>query len=60
MKRSDNGWFAEWDRETTNGGWRPVLQLDGHAPDFDIWFSTKQECEDWIREEVIGCGMLPE
>ncbi|MEV1245119.1 hypothetical protein [Nonomuraea sp. NPDC049750] len=58
---ADNGWFAEFDREATaEYAWRPVLQTDGGlAPDFDIWFATKEECEKWIRENVIGCEMLP-
>lgn len=56
----DEGWFAEFDREASAGvPWRPVLQLDGgHAPDLDIWFASQQECEDWIRDNVIGRGML--
>lgn len=53
------GWFAEFDDEVVlPGRWRPVLQLDGHAPDFDIWFPTKEECEGWIRTQVIGRTML--
>jgi hypothetical protein len=52
------GWFAEFDDEVLPGRWRPVLQLDGHAPDFDVWFQTKPECEDWIRANVIGRTML--
>lgn len=55
------GWFAEPDPETPAYPWRPVLQLEGTcAPDFDIWFKTKDECETWIRENVLGAGMLEE
>lgn len=53
------GWFADWDTEATEKGYQPCLETGtGHVPCFQVWFYTKRECEQWIRENVLGVGML--
>ncbi len=57
MKRT--GWFADTsDDAPKNFPYQPCLQLDGMCMDFDIWFATREECEEWIRKEVIGQEMF--
>lgn len=52
------GWFADVDPEMKAFKWQPCCQVDGMVQSLDIWFSSKEGCEDWIREEVLGLGML--
>jgi len=56
------GWLAEWDDdEDTNSRypWRPRLQVDeSWCPTLMVWFATKEECERFIREHIIGQTML--
>ena len=48
------GWFAECD-ET---GWQPYAQTEwGHFP-LEVWFPTEQACESFIREQIVGLGIL--
>ena len=59
------GWFAdtrdEDDPECFPGyEWSPFLQTSGLcAPLRGLGFQSKKECEDWIKTNVIGKGMLP-
>ena len=55
------GWFSDYDDEAEEGyRWQPCLETGaGHVPSFQVWFSTKAECDAWIAENVIGVGLLP-
>jgi hypothetical protein len=56
-------WFADWDEEGAVGeyGWAPFLETrEGHIPAIRVWFQTKSQCEDWIREYVIGAELETE
>lgn len=59
----ERGWFADVRQDPEDGPadmWQPCLETGiGHIPCFDIWFATRQECEKWIAETVLGVGMLP-
>jgi hypothetical protein len=54
------GWFADQDDRdgTREMRWRPYLQGEAACIPLDIWFDTKDACEGYIREQVIGAGML--
>ena len=61
------GWFADIanvdDPLLKSDGyrWQPCLQLEGgHCPAFDVWFATKEECERFIKDEILGQGVYPE
>lgn len=60
----NQGWYAEEDEDVRDEGkpmWRPVLQLNGHVMTCDgPWHLTKDECEAFIRQDVIGKGMWPD
>lgn len=64
MRRT--GWFADVcndDAETdpvTLVSWQPCLQVDGAVHSFDVWFASREDCEAYIREEIVGQGMLPD
>ena len=52
---SDNDhWFADVDDNQVRRGaapWRPYIQIWGGCHPIDgIWFHTKEDCEDFIRE----------
>jgi hypothetical protein len=52
-----HGWFADWDEEAA--GFRPVLQTKkGTVGSLDIWFTEEDQCNEFIRTEVIGEGLL--
>lgn len=58
------GWFAdprdEDDEDLVPGyPWTPFLQSPGMCTPLRLGFATKVECEQWIRDNVIGKGMLP-
>lgn len=60
-----DGWFAdvpavdEWaDAPSPESPWRPYLQLDGIRVSMNVWFRTEDDCTQFIREEVLGKGML--
>jgi len=48
-------WFADVDEDTEPGfPWRPYLQLHGMCiPLETISFSSKEQCEDFIRTDVL-------
>lgn len=63
------GWFADADnwREGDHGermdGWQPCLETGtGFIPTFDVWFKTREECERFIRDEILPIArkMLPD
>jgi hypothetical protein len=57
---SDRGWFAEPTHETPAYPWQPTLQTDGLCLSLTVWFETKDECEAWIRANVLDAEMLEE
>jgi hypothetical protein len=52
-------WFADVDREAVAPYvWQPCLETEtGHIPCFEVWFRTERECEDWIRQFVVGAPL---
>lgn len=59
---SETGWFADIDLDMDIPGfnrWVAVLQVPGCCFPLPVWFRTKEECERFIREEVVGQPMLP-
>lgn len=52
-------WLADIDREADPPYiWQPCLETGtGIVLCFEIWFETKQECEEWIRQHVIGAPL---
>jgi hypothetical protein len=56
------GWFADVDPdETGEHRWQACLETGtGIVPSVSIWFATEDDCTQWIRDNVLGVGMLPE
>lgn len=60
------GWFAEEipdDDPDFNARWpyRAVLQLPGMVvTTTGHWFATEADCLDFIRDDILGKGLLPE
>lgn len=54
------GWFSDVDAEADpRYQWQPCLETgQGLIPSFQVWFATKDECDAWIAENVIGVGWL--
>jgi hypothetical protein len=52
------GWFA--DRGPTDDGWFPCVQTETLNLDLEVWFETEAECLRFIREEILGLGLLDE
>lgn len=61
------GWFADVDDpEDPDAGcseefpWQAVIQVAGAChPIGGVWFSSKADCEEFIRDEIIGKGWIP-
>ena len=49
-------WFADVDTEQLEPYvWQPCLETGtGHVPSFEVWFDSKEACEDWIRQFAAG------
>ena len=60
------GWFADVSSDDDPGPagmWQPCLETGkGHIPCLDIWFDTQEECEAYIKEDLIPIAgrMLPD
>lgn len=57
------GWFADVaDPEDRVEGWewQPFLQVAGCCFPLLVRHQTKEACEEFIRRNVIGQGMLPD
>ncbi|MGI5144807.1 hypothetical protein ACQEVC_45570 [Plantactinospora sp. CA-294935] len=63
------GWFADVEDVDSEDGeprsdpaypWQPVLQTAGLCLSLDIWFASRAECEQWLRDNVIGVEMIEE
>jgi hypothetical protein len=56
-------WFADIDDEDGIPPyvWQPCLETEtGHIPSIGIWFQSKEICEDWIRENLLGATLETE
>lgn len=53
--KAEGGWFADVDQDQTGEYvWQPCLNSNsGHIPCFEVWFKTKAECEDYIRDSIL-------
>jgi len=52
-----NGWFA--DIEDEGDYWQAFLQNDiGCFPLDGIWFQSKEQCEEFIRTDILGKEMI--
>lgn len=50
-------WWAEYDTETDmpEWPWSPALETEvGIILNLDIAFATKEQCEKWIEDFVVG------
>lgn len=54
--KPEYGWFSDIDEDATNEyKWQPCLNAkEGTVPSLPVWFRSKKECDDWIKEQVIG------
>jgi len=52
-------WFADVAQDSKPPYvWQPCLETGtGHIPCFEVWFDSKEACEDWIRQNVIGADL---
>ena len=53
-------WFADIDEDADQRWpWQPILQLDGMCMSVDsVHFATRDECEWFIREHLVGSGWM--
>lgn len=54
-----HGWFSDTEAEDAPGyspayPWTPCLQLDGWCPTIGVWFATKEECDRFIKDNLLG------
>lgn len=55
------GWFADVDPDeqpSPRYPWQPVLQIDGMCMSIDVWHANQKACEAFIRDRIIGQGMI--
>lgn len=54
------GWLAEphQDSRAPQHPWRPCLDIAGRRYHFDVWFTTREDCEEWINRWVVGRGQV--
>lgn len=57
------GWFADpgdtdEDDYDERNPWRPYLQIGAGCVPLRLWFASKEECERFIRDEVLGKPMI--
>ena len=53
------GWFADTDISPTGARlWQPNLQVNGAILPLPVWLDTREECEDFIRRELVGHGWI--
>jgi hypothetical protein len=54
-------WFADAEDPDTadpRWPWQPVLQLDGMTFTGSAHFATKEDCETFIRANLVGTGWM--
>jgi len=56
MTKNENYWWAEKSDELEKFPWCPTLQTDSSCFSLPVHFATEQECEAFIREEVLGAS----
>lgn len=55
MAEQETGWLSGIDPEMTGPHrWQPVLQTSWGCVAFELWFATEEECDAFIRDEVLG------
>lgn len=60
MDRTHMGWFADIDEGAPAPfAWQAFLQDASGCSPLPIWFPSKSACEDYIKDTIIGLGMLP-
>lgn len=58
---SDDGWFADLaddDERDPRWPWQPFLQTNGCCFPLRVWFASEKDCVDFIRDEIVGRGLL--
>lgn len=57
---NDTFWFSDIAmRDQTHQHdypWQPCLQLDGMCLSLEIWFASKDECDQFILSDVVNAG----
>lgn len=55
-----NGWQAEIDGRDNQNLWIAVLYYGGSfCAELDgVWFTSKKECEEFIRTDVVGAQLI--
>jgi hypothetical protein len=38
--------------------WRPILKLEETFHEMAVYFDSYEACGEWIRDSVVGQGML--
>lgn len=55
-----SGWYASMNdlqmQRAYPAIWQPTLQAGDRIDEFEIFFDTKEACEDWIRTKIIDQG----
>jgi len=58
------GWFSDAVPDGAPSDryqWQPCLQLDGLCLSMDdVWCPSKEDCDHFIRTEIVGKPMLPD
>lgn len=53
------GWFADADISPDHRrAWQPNIQVDGAILPLPVWLDTKEECEQFIRDYLVGQGWI--
>lgn len=55
------GWFADIGDEgeaPDRFPWQPNVQVNGLILPLTVWFETREQCEEFIRCELVGLGWL--
>lgn len=59
---NNTGWFADVnpkaDNSLTDYVWQPCIQTDIGCFDIEVWFNSKEACEYFIRDHLLGKGLL--
>lgn len=60
--KQETGWFADLadeEQRDERWPWAAFLQMESECHRLDgTWFATKEQCEDFIRSEILGRGLL--
>lgn len=56
MTEPTSGWWSDVDNEVAGPwNWQPVLTYDGgQLQSLEVWFRSKEECDQFIRDHVAG------